>query len=1265
MEKITLPNLRKKVAYGLSLATAVMLLVLTSSFNGIPTFSEGTSLPDRIGNPAPSSKARMLEEIVMMDFEGCTILEQQELRTSDFGFADGVQDGSLSAENVDLSSKWGLPEGSIIVSVSGASSKSSLQLFEVNKDLPATFTFSGSVPVMLVAEHSPRVDAGQRDGIRSMDGVEYLQTAPLPSGIIADNEGTDNYFVENTTSSAINGPDRFVWESQDFVSELEFYTTSTFPVNGIRIRLTPIICPDTDGDGVNDTVDLDDDNDGILDTVEDANTDGDNNPATNPTDLDGDGYPNYLDIDTDNDGIPDNVEAQSTDGYIPPNEDDAATYEANEGVNSAYIGGLDPFNFDGGENTSYEEQNSDNDLVPDNNEGNDFNFDGIPDQTLTGVDTDGDGLDDGYEGSDVNDGFDVNDEIDDPANDLPDTDNTDDVNYRDVDDDGDGILTVDEDVNGDGDPTNDDTDGDGTPNYLDPTDGGPDTDGDGVPDSADLDDDNDGILDAVEDPNIDQDNDPLTNPYDLDEDGYPNHLDIDSDNDGIPDNVEAQTTDGYIAPNDDDFDTAEANNGVNSAYPDGLTPVNTDGEDVEDYIDGDSDNDRVPDNNEGNDFDFDGIPDQTFTGTDTDRDGLDDGYEGSDTNDGFDVNDEINDPANDLPDTDGTEDVNYRDIDDDGDRIDTFEEDVDGDGDPTNDDTDNDGTPDYLDPNNENLDTDDDGVLDTADLDDDNDGLLDSVEDTNEDGDDDPSTNPTDTDGDGFPDYLDIDSDNDGLPDNIEAHTTDEYIAPIDDDEETYIANDGVNSAYPDGITPVNTDGEDTPDYIDEDSDNDSVPDNNEGNDFNFDGLPDQTFTGTDTDGDGLDDGYENGTVNDGFNFNDGIDDPVNQLPDTDGTEDVNYRDIDDDGDGIATPDEDADEDGDPTNDDTDNDGTPDYLDNDQDSDADTDGDGVPDTADLDDDNDGILDSVEDPNLDGDDNPLTDPLDSDNDGRPNHLDIDSDDDGLPDNVEAQTTDGYIVPNDDDEATYEANNGLNSAYPDGLEPVNTDGEDDPDYIDMDSDNDLVFDNIEGNDFNFDGEPDQEFTGTDTDNDGLDDGYEHGSIDDGFNFNDGIDDPANDLPDTDGTEDVNYRDIDDDGDGIDTPDEDIDEDGDPTNDDLDDDGTPSYLDPDESTDTEIVVMQMVTPNNDGKNEFLWIENVDLALNNSLQIFNRWGMPVYQGEGYNNQNNVFDGRSQGRTTINAAEYLPAGVYFYIFEYSTVDEDNVTDAGYIYISK
>ncbi|WP_456442613.1 peptidylprolyl isomerase [Psychroserpens sp.] len=48
-----------------------------------------------------------------------------------------------------------------------------------------------------------------------------------------------------------------------------------------------------------------------------------------------------------------------------------------------------------------------------------------------------------------------------------DTDEDNFPNYLDDDDDGDGTLTKDEDANGDGDPTNDDTDGDGIPDYLD------------------------------------------------------------------------------------------------------------------------------------------------------------------------------------------------------------------------------------------------------------------------------------------------------------------------------------------------------------------------------------------------------------------------------------------------------------------------------------------------------------------------------------------------------------------------------------------------------------------------------------------------------------------------------------------------------------------------------------------------------------------------------------------------------------------------------
>ena len=649
-----------------------------------------------------------------------------------------------------------------------------------------------------------------------------------------------------------------------------------------------------------------------------------------------------------------------------------------------------------------------------------------------------------------------------------------------------------------------------------------DTDNDGVKDLTDFDDDNDGIIDSIEDKNPDGDNNPLTNPTDFDNDGVPNHLDVDSDNDGIIDNVESQPTHGYIAPSGIDSD----GNGLDDNYEEtpgscgGLVPIDSDLDSHPDYLDIDSDNDGILDNVEAQTTeDF-----QAPCGMDSDGNGLDDHYEETPGSCGGLV------PVN----TDGDLQPDFRDID-----------------------------------------SDNDGILDNVEaqeaasfqapcgMDSDGNGLDDHYEDTPGSGE---GLHPINSDNDPNPDFRDIDSDNDGLPDNIEAQTTSGYILPsgMDDDK------DGLDNAYEgsgdQGLTPENTDGTDELDYLDTDTDNDLVPDNNEGNDFNFDGIPDQTFTGSDTDGDGLDDGYEGSDINDGYIVNDEITDPATDLPDTDGTEDVNYRDIDDDGDGLDTPDEDTDGDGDPTNDDTSGDGTPDYLDPDvtiTTTDPDTDGDGVKDTSDLDDDNDGLLDTEEDPNLDTDDNPLTNPLDSDGDGFPNHLDIDSDNDGLPDNIEAQTTSGYILPNEDDEATYVSNDGVNSAYIGGLTPENTDGTDEPDYLDTDTDNDLVPDNNEGNDFNFDGIPDQIFTGTDTDEDGLDDGYEGSDVNDGFVVNDEITDPETDLPDTDGTEDVNYRDLDDDGDGLDTPDEDTDGDGDPTNDDCSGNETPNYLDPDTTT------------------------------------------------------------------------------------------------------
>ena len=67
--------------------------------------------------------------------------------------------------------------------------------------------------------------------------------------------------------------------------------------------LTPLLIPDTDGDGTVDMLDVDSDGDGIPDEVEAGSE-----PAE-PLDSDGDGVPNFQEQDSDNDGIADSVEA--------------------------------------------------------------------------------------------------------------------------------------------------------------------------------------------------------------------------------------------------------------------------------------------------------------------------------------------------------------------------------------------------------------------------------------------------------------------------------------------------------------------------------------------------------------------------------------------------------------------------------------------------------------------------------------------------------------------------------------------------------------------------------------------------------------------------------------------------------------------------------------------------------------------------------------------------------------------------------------------
>ncbi len=190
----------------------------------------------------------------------------------------------------------------------------------------------------------------------------------------------------------------------------------------------------------------------------------------------------------------------------------------------------------------------------------------------------------------------------------------------------------------------------------------------------------------------------------------------------------------------------------------------------------------------------------------------------------------------------------------------------------TSTDSDEDGTPDYLDE-----DSDDDGVSDR-----------------DEAGDGDPLTLPWDTDGDGEKDFRDLDADGNCIDDEDEdGDDLDgdglKDFSDLDDD------GDGIDDVYEIGAECEmhDSDGDGTPDFLDEDSDDDGVADIYEGGTSSFEDAP------RDTDADGVPDYLDDDSDGDGFS--DTAEAGRGDEPrDTDGDGAFDFADSDSDGDGIS-----------------------------------------------------------------------------------------------------------------------------------------------------------------------------------------------------------------------------------------------------------------------------------------------------------------------------------------------------------------------------
>src|SRR5665811_1119081 len=103
----------------------------------------------------------------------------------------------------------------------------------------------------------------------------------------------------------------------------------------------------------------------------------------------------------------------------------------------------------------------------------------------------------------------------------------------------------------------------------------------------------------------------------------------------------------------------------------------------------------------------------------------------------------------------------------------------------------------------------------------------------------------------------------------------------------------------------------------------------------------------------------------------------------------------------------------------------------------------------------------------------------------------------------------------------------------------------------------------------------------------------------------------IRDRDGTRD--WRDTNDEDDEFMTKDEDLNNDGDYSNDDLDLDGYPEYLD--RTLDCELFIPEGFSPNDDGVHDYFQILCIQKYPNARLMIFNRNGDKLFDKEHYGN--------------------------------------------------
>ena len=105
---------------------------------------------------------------------------------------------------------------------------------------------------------------------------------------------------------------------------------------------------------------------------------------------------------------------------------------------------------------------------------------------------------------------------------------------------------------------------------------------------------------------------------------------------------------------------------------------------------------------------------------------------------------------------------------------------------------------------------------------------------------------------------------------------------------------------------------------------------------------------------------------------------------------------------------------------------------------------------------------------------------------------------------------------------------------------------------------------------------------------------------------------------------------------------------------------------ATPTNILIpYNAISLNDDNKNDYFHIEGIEKYLENTVRIYNKGGLKVFDVVGYDNKSQSFRGFTKGKVAVKKSLELPVGTYFYFIEYTDENHQLQRKKGWLYLKK